>query len=153
MTEIGSLLLTPSKDTLVSDLENEEGGQLEDIVQIVISERYVAGHQQTGLAPDGSAESNETLNAAQENEASNTNADSKHPSLHTKAPMSLTNGPSTPIVKKASVYNISLFSAFYIEHLRLSILERSVLVLSSQLLVPKSLPPSLRQVQRQPLLL
>lgn len=111
MTEIE--LPTPSNDTLVShsDPEHEDRGRVDDIVN---SE----GHQQTGLA----AESNITFNTTQENEASNTNADIKHSAPSTKAPMPLsaeipggpgppisnTGGPSTPIVKKASVYNVLL---------------------------------------------
>ena len=119
MTEIDSLLPTPSNYTLLShsDLEHENGGRVDNIA---ISE----GHQQRGLA-DGhgnfhSAESTVTFNTTQENEASNTNADSKH-AASTKVPMSVsalpggqgspisnTGGPSTPIVKKVSVYNVLL---------------------------------------------
>jgi hypothetical protein len=48
MTEIESLLPTPSNNTHVShlDTEHEDRGRVDDIV---ISE----GHQQTGLAADG----------------------------------------------------------------------------------------------------
>ena len=113
MTEIDSLLPTPSNDTLVSDLGHEDGGPADDISQ------QCAGHQHTGLAADGNshaAESSVTLNTTQENEASNTNADSS--SSNMKAPISLTvpsgkpNGLPTPIVKKASVYNVSLVNVF-----------------------------------------
>jgi hypothetical protein len=113
MTEIGSLLPMPLNDTLVSGLEHEDGGPVDDVM---ISQEC-AGHQHTGLAADGhfhAAESSVTFNTTQENEASNTNADSKHSSPNMKAPIPLTvpsgkpNGPSTPIVKKASVYNVSL---------------------------------------------
>jgi hypothetical protein len=108
MTEIDSLLPTPSNDTLVShsDPEHEDRGRVDNTV---ISE----GHQQTDLAADGnfhSSESNVTFNTTQENEASNINPDSKHPAPSVKASMpapsaqiSNTGGPSTPIVKKASV--------------------------------------------------
>ena len=106
MTEIDSLLPTPSNDTLVphSDSNYEDRGRIEDTV---ISE----GHQQTGLAADGnfhSSESNVTFNTTQENEASNTNPDSKRPAPTAKAPMPAHSAPSTPIVKKVSVYNVLL---------------------------------------------
>lgn len=116
MTEIDSLLPTPSNDTLVSysDLDRV------DIDDTVISE----GHQQT-LAADGnfhSSESNVTFNTTQENEASNTNADSKHPAPSAKAPMPAPSegsgrGPSTPIVKKVSIYNVLLVNALNNSHL------------------------------------
>ena len=118
MTEIDS---TPSNDTHLShfDLkrpEHEDRGRVNDIV---ISE----GHKQPGLAAYGnfhSTESNVTFNTSQENEASNTNADSKQPAPSTpmqplsapsRIPGSNTGGPSTPIVKKASVYNVLLVNA------------------------------------------
>ena len=108
MTETGLLLPTPSKDTLVSHSDPEHGGG-RPVDDIVISEQC-AGHQQTGLAADGnfhSVESNITFNTTQENEASNTNADSKHPAPSTMAPSKNPNGgPSTPIVTKASGCNV-----------------------------------------------
>jgi hypothetical protein len=172
MTQIDSLLPTLSNDTHTShsDPEDEVRGRVDDIV---VSE----GHQQLGLAADGnfhSAKSNVTFNTTQENGASNTNADIKHPAPSTKALMSLrapsgipgepetpisnTGGPSTPTVKKASVYNVLLINALNNNYLRLSIPERSVLVLSSQLLpsqllvllVPKSPPLPLCRRQLPP---
>lgn len=116
MTEIDSLLPTPSNDTLVShsDLDHIDGGGIHDTV---ISE----GHQQTGLAADGkfhSSESNIKFNTTQANEASNTNPDSKHPAPSMPAPLEGSGrGPSTPIVKKVSVYNVLLVNALNNSHL------------------------------------
>ena len=119
MTQIDSLSPTASNDTLLSqsNFEHEDGGQVDGIV---ISEQC-AGHQQTGVGADGNfhpAESNVTFNTTKENEVSNRNADSKHPApnTNTKALMPLTvpsgkpNGPSTPIVKKASIHNVLLIN-------------------------------------------
>jgi hypothetical protein len=167
MTQIDSLLPTLSNDTHVSHFYPDR------VDDIVVSE----GHQQPSLAADGnfhSTESNVTFNTNQvyqENEASNTNADSKHPAPSTKAPMPLgapsggpgthisnTGGPSTPIVKKASIYNVLLVNSLK-QLFRLSVPERSVQVLSNQLLpsqllvllVPKSPPLPLCQRQQLPL--
>ena len=89
------------------DFEHEDGGQADNIVQIMISEQP-AGYQQTGLTVDNnyhSTQSNVTFNITQENEASNTFTDGKHTVPSTKNPMSITvpsgksnGGPSTPTV-------------------------------------------------------
>ena len=109
MTEIDPLLPISTNDTSLSqsDLEHEDKGEADAVVQRMISEQCAG--QQTGLAVDDNFHSTESFNTTQENEASNTITDSKHASPSAKVSMSLTapsansnGGPSTPTVKKAS---------------------------------------------------
>lgn len=155
MAETTSSLPAKTNDALVSQSSPEGISQLDGLVPIMTSERS-AGHQQTGLPVDGnfhSAEPSVTFNTTQKNEASSTIADSKHAARSTKASVSVTvppgkpnAGPSTPTVKKVSIYNV-LVNSIDQRLSRLSIQGHLVLVLSSQPLL-KLQPQALQLLLR-----